>query len=198
MKVLITFLDYLRHEHTPAALKSLAHAGYPFDLITVDKLGVSAALNVGLEHALKHNYGAVVTMANDIVMPPNWLKEMVSAEWAVPNSGMIGIHTVEFPGAVSVINGRKVELITTPFGNVLIPIAAVRACGLFDTAFDPYGMQDSDYAVRLLELGFVNYYLHGLKAEHVGHDCGEKTAYRQMKDEGLEKAKAIWNEKRLR
>ena len=55
-------------------------------------------------------------------------------------------------------------------------------------------MQDSDYGLRLNQLGFKSYYIKGLQSQHIGHDVGEQTDYRKMKDEGLNKAGEIWSE----
>jgi hypothetical protein len=38
----------------------------------------------------------------------------------------------------------------------------------------------------------LNYYLGGLTAEHIGHDVGQDTPYRKMKDEGLSKCDKLW------
>ena len=54
-------------------------------------------------------------------------------------------------------------------------------------------MQDSDYGLRLTQLGFKSYYIKGLQSQHLGHDVGEQTEYRKMKDEGLNKAGEIWS-----
>jgi GT2 family glycosyltransferase len=166
--------------------ENLSRAGHEYWLFKVNTKGVAAALNEGL---LKARYcESVVTLANDIRMPDNWLAKMVEYANLIPNSGMIGIHTVEHDGTPKEINGITVNWIYTPFGNVLITRRAIERIGFFNTEHDPYGMQDADYATRLNIAGFENYYIPGLKAEHTGHDVGSGTEYRNMKDEGLSKA----------
>ena len=65
MKPLIILLDYLRHDHTQKVKDvNLNNAGYEFDLIEVDMLGISKAINEGIKQA---NGSHVVTMANDIL-----------------------------------------------------------------------------------------------------------------------------------
>jgi hypothetical protein len=54
-------------------------------------------------------------------------------------------------------------------------------------------MQDSDYATRSLIAGFTNYYVPDMRSEHIGHDVGNGTEYRRMKDESLAKGKQIWD-----
>lgn len=191
MRVAVIFLDYDRHEHTLETMASIARAGYPYDLITIDRRGVAAAINEGLDKTLE--YDAVVTCANDIKMPENWLAKMVQYATAIPNTGMVGIHCVEGQGHSEWINGYEIHKAMIPFGNVLITRAAINAVGYFQEAFDPYGMQDSDYGFRTTRMGFVNYYIPGMQSVHIGHDVGQDTPYRKMKDEGLAKVDRIWS-----
>lgn len=191
MKVKVIFLDYDRHQFTDQVKqRNFNNAGYPFDYIVVDMKGISAALNKGIQAS--RQYDAVVTMANDILMPDNWLLHMVTAAKAIPNTGMCGIHCVEGLEPMTEINGQKVHVNFTAFGNVLIPMTAINRVGFFNTDFDPYSMNDADYAYRLNNTGHVNYYLHGLKSEHLGHDVGQPTDYRRMKDEGLDRSGEVW------
>lgn len=193
MKVNVLFLDYARHEYTDRTKShNFSNAGYPFDFQIIDLKGISAALNEGIFQSLE--YDAIVTMANDILMPENWLKRMVEAAEAIPNTGMCGIHVVEGINPMTEINGQQIHIQDAAFGNVLIPMKAIKTIGLFNPAFDPYGMQDRDYSFRLAQTGHLNYYLHGLKAEHIGHDVGQQTDYRKMKDEGLMRCDEIWRE----
>jgi len=181
MKVAIIFLDYMRHDHTSAALKNLTNAGHPFDLFTIDVKGVARAINEGLKRCFWPKYDAFVTMANDITMPDGWLKAMVHAT-IYDNAGIIGIHTVEALPEKD-INGMHPTFM--PFGNVLIKAEVVEKIGFFNEDHDPYGMQDSDYGYRATKAGFYNFYLPNMKAEHIGHDVGDTSEYRKMKDEGL-------------
>lgn len=151
--------------------------------------GIAHAINAGIDMALKDDCDAVVTLANDILMPDGWLATLVEYAGKIENTGMAGIHCVEGLGP---INEEGVHPTYTAFGNVLIPKAAIEKIGYFNTDFDPYGMQDADYAVRLNESGFINFYVPNLKADHIGHDVGDGSAYRAMKDESLSKAGDIF------
>lgn len=191
MRVAVIFLDYMRHEYTSRTLESLHNAGHPFDLFTINRKGIAAAINEGLDKGW--NYDAVVTCANDILMPDNWLKTMIGYVSLIPNTGMCGIHCVENAGTPENINGVLVNRAFTAFGNVMIPATAFKEIGYFSEEFDPYGMQDSDYAYRLNKSSFVNYYIPSITSNHIGHDVGQETDYRKMKDEGLNKAQDVWN-----
>lgn len=180
MNITIIILDYLRHEHTQRVKDvNLKNAGYPFELVTIDRKGVSAAINEGIREATD----PVVTMANDILMPDNWLRDMVHYATQIPDSGMVGMHTVEGLPASSEVNGLKIWE-CCPFGNVLITKQAIDKVGYFNLDLDPYSVNDRDYYLRCNLAGLRSYYIPG-KCEHIGHDVGEQTEYRKMKDESL-------------
>lgn len=162
---------------------------YPFAAVRAFdyNVGIASAINAGIE--LADGYDAIITLANDILMPAGWLAKMVEYAGKIDRSGMIGIHCVE---SLPPVTELGVHEIFTPFGNVMIPRAALDAAGKFNTEYDPYGMQDADYAYRLNKLGFISYYLPGLASEHIGADTGQDSAYRQMKDAGLAKSLGVW------
>ncbi len=191
MKVNVLLLDYHRHEFTERVKnQNFNNACHPFDHVIIDMKGIANAINHGIAQSL--HYDAIVTMANDILMPNGWLNAMVRAASLIPNTGMCGVHCVEGKGIEDIINGVKIHKSFTAFGNVLIPMAAINKIGYFNTDYDPYGMQDADYAYRLNKSGFINYYLDGLKSEHIGHDVGQQSEYRKMKDDGLNVAGEKW------
>jgi GT2 family glycosyltransferase len=193
MLVNVILLDYDRHDFTQRVKDvNFNNAGYEFDYVVVDMKGIANAINQGIFQS--RTYDAIVTMANDILMPNDWLKRMVEAMITIPNSGMIGIHTVESINEPQTINGVQVHVQDAVFGNVLIPMKAIDKIGYFNEAYDPYGMQDRDYSYRLQMTGHLNYYLSGLRAEHIGHDVGQDTPYRKMKDEGLSRCDYLWSQ----
>jgi len=192
MKILIIFLDYLRHDFTKQSLRAIANAGYPFDLITIDKLGIATATNDGFDFAKKNGYDAIVYGANDIQLPDDWLRHMVHYAQTIPNTGMCGIHCVEGLADQIEMNGIMIHPTYTAFANVLIPMKVIEEIGYMNEDYDPYGMQDADYALRLNNSKYINYYIPNLKQEHIGHDVGNETEYRKMKDEGLALADEKW------
>lgn len=178
-------------------------SNYPFAgfYASKEKMGISAGVNIGLKLALQgRSYDGIVLMANDILMPDNWLSDFVYYANTVPKTGIIGIHCVEeLPALVDGIHKTH-----TPFGNNYISMDLINAIGGYNLEYDPYGMQDRDYAERAILAGFTNYYIIG-KSEHIGHDVGNGTEYRKMKDESLARAQSVWekyqpiyhNEKRI-
>ncbi len=135
----IIFLDYARHEHTQRTIShNLHNAGHDFAFIYVDRLGIAAAINEGIEKAKAYNADAIVTMANDILMPFDWLKRMVTHAEAIEHTGMCGIHTVEGAGDPVEINGSIVYSVWKcfntyvsykPGGRVQYRIRSIRHAG---------------------------------------------------------------------
>jgi glycosyltransferase involved in cell wall biosynthesis len=192
MKVSIILLDYHRKTYTEQVKEvNLNNAGHPFSLVTVDRKGIAAAFNEGIRQSAGHD--AVVFMANDILMPDNWLATMVQYAEAILNTGIIGIHTVEALPAIGEINGLPCHPCVCPFGNQFIPWQVIDKIGGYNEAHDPYGRHDADFAYRAQLAGFVSYYLPNLRAAHVGHDVGDNSDYRRMKDAGLDAA-PTWEE----
>ncbi len=190
MKVTIIFLDYLRHTYSQQVRDNFhQRAGYPFDLVTIEMKGISTAINAGIKEAMIREADAVVTMANDILMPEQWLAQMVHHAELIPETGTCGFHTVENIGGLTNRHGLDVHEWRVAFGNILIPKKTIDLIGYFNTDFDPYGTQDADYAYRASKMGLIHYYIQGSRAEHIGHDVGDGSEYRKMKDESLEK---VW------
>jgi len=185
MQITIIFLDYLRHDYTLKVKdNNFNNAGYPFEIINIDRKGVSAAINDGLIQVLE---GAVVTMANDILMPDNWLVDMVRHADRVPMTGIVGIHTVETLPPPVEVNGVTIHE-GAPFGNVLLTRNCLDKVGYYNTDLDPYSTNDYDYVYRAQMAGLRTYYIPG-EARHIGHDVGDGTPYRAMKDAGLQNDK---------
>lgn len=160
---------------------------YPFKYTSRfrENRGIATAINEGI--SLAQNYDGIVTLANDILMPKGWLRIMCEYVEQIPNTGMAGIHCVEQLPELQEVNGVKVHLsYEKTFGNVLITSKAIKAIGKFNEDLDPYSNQDADYAYRLIKTGFTNYYIPGFRSEHIGHDVGSGTEYRNMKDKSLE------------
>ena len=161
---------------------------YPFTGYDLSKTkrGIGAGVNAGLR--ITQDYDGVCLLANDILLPQNWLSNWVMFAKRVSKTGIIGIHCVEeLPPLVDGVHKTH-----TPFGDNFITRELIDAIGGYNEAYDPYGMQDRDYAERATIAGFTNYYLPDLKSEHIGHDVGNGTEYRAIKDASLQRAQAVW------
>lgn len=187
------YLDYNTRPNSELAYNSVADETYR--LLEVREVGIAYAINYGLNFFFEEaKVDNVVICANDIIMPKGWLFWMEDALKYIQNTGAIAIHTVEKLPDVEVVNNYRIRPSWGVFGNTLITRAAFERVGYFNEDHDPYGMQDSDYCYRLHKAGFINYYLADLSAQHIGHDVGENTPYRKMKDDGLAVAGQKFNQ----
>jgi GT2 family glycosyltransferase len=179
---MIVFLNYQRKEHTLLALQSIE--GY--DTFIVEKYGISAAINEGLKYYFEDKkLDFVIVCANDIVMPKGSIDALLHSAKTIPETGIAAVYCVESLPESKEVNGVMVHPSWGVFGNFIVTRKAFETVGYFNLDQDPYGMQDSDYCYRLSKSGFLNYYVSGFKADHIGHDVGNGTDYRKMKDDGL-------------
>ena len=208
MKVAILLLTQNRHDLTQRVInQNFFNSGYDADCFLIDngsdthetfnypftgydlskeKRGIAAGVNAGLR--MTENYDAVCLLANDILLPTNWLQNWVMFSQSVSKTGIIGIHCVEeLPPIVDGVHKTH-----TPFGDNFITRELIDKVGGYNEAYDPYGMQDRDYGERATITGFTNYYLPDMRSEHIGHDVGNGTEYRRMKDESLARAQSVW------
>lgn len=180
----VYLIDNGSHEREYHAVLSMFR--FTRDFHVEQNLGVSGGLNLGIQFAIQDGSDAVVMMANDILMPDNWLKSMVEHAEAIPNTGTVGIHCVEHIGGLTYINGKKVHLWDVAFGNVLIPMTTIEQIGFYNTDLDPYSVNDADFAYRAKSKGLIHYYIPEMKSTHIGHDVGTGSEYREMKDRSLQ------------
>jgi GT2 family glycosyltransferase len=191
MNVLVAMLDYGRDTYSNMTLDhNKETAAYPYSFCIIREKGIARAINKAIEHS--EHYDALFVMANDILMPMGWLQKAVEAASAIPHTGVAALYTVQSLYDPCHINDVKVYPGEIVFGNALYTKRCIEAIGHMNEDYDPYGMQDSDYCHRAWNAGFINYYVDVPISNHVGHDVGDGTLYRAMKDEGLAKCPDKW------
>lgn len=202
MNIEIIYLNYQapdRQIYEPArksvynSVGFMLESGHNVIIRPISEFGISKAINKGLRYSVQERKDVdyVAICADDIVMPKMWLYHMVQCAEMFPNTGIVGIHTVE---TLPEKDENGMHATWCPFGNWLLSRKCIEAIGAFNEKQDPYGMQDSDYAYRASKAGFYNFYIPEMRAYHIGHDVGNGTEYRKMKDEGLSKAGKIYEE----
>lgn len=188
----VIYLNYDARGKYDAEVKQSIASEYIYE---VNRLGISAAINEGMRYWFQYNDAEYVFIcANDILLPREWKETLLNAYRNIPNTGMIAIYCVENLPPEEIINGIKIHPCWGVFGDCLISREAWQRIGYWNLDQDPYGMNDSDYCYRLHKAGFLNYYIGGLRADHLGHDVGSGDSYRAMKDQGLNKAVGIFNQ----
>ncbi len=66
----------------------------------------------------------------------------------------------------------------------------INTIGGFCEAYHPYGLEDSDYCFRAALSGFKNYYIPGLKSEHIGELGGQAKEQSFFSNLGLHRWRA--------
>jgi glycosyltransferase involved in cell wall biosynthesis len=209
MKVSIIMITIDRYEQTKKTLdKILNNTGYEdFELLVADNgstdervidyikslnpavhlingenKGVARTLN---QLILRAKGDLIVHTGNDIDLPDGWLKGLLDCHKAIPNTGIAAIHTVEKLYPVQEVNGVGVHVGKRIFGTKMFSRKLIDKIGYYREDYHPYGMEDSDLSLRSHYSGMINYYIPSLRARHEGHDCGQDTEYRKMKNESL-------------
>jgi len=149
--------------------------------------GVGRTLN---QLAIRAHGDVLMTMGNDILMPPGWDAEMLGYVRGVPNSGIIGMdwgHGGTPPVSTKYgIHARWLDNhLDKVFGPMMFRRQVVDEIGFFHEGFHPYGFEDSDFNNRVNRAGFNSCYSPTFKCEHVGNDVGDGSPYRRMKDQSM-------------
>lgn len=215
-KVAILLLTCGRVEMTKQVWPSnLARAGYPYTLFwwdngsTKDELyevmssltlnmkiewfhfserniGIALALNNMIQAAMRRGFDMVISMANDIIEPDNWLLRRVHAAQVIDNTGIVSIpvksaHLYQERN----VNGIQINEGGQLIGNFLLTRLAYDKAGLYNTSYGIYGPIDLDYCDRCKALGLRYYYLAGPQAEHLGTVDSNPANYQEAKRESL-------------
>lgn len=152
-------------------------------LIHGENKGVAYSLNRLIE---KSTGELICHIGNDIEMSDGWMKTMVDCQNHIASTGVCAVHTVEMLPPVSTIAGLGVHLNKIVFGTKMFRKKLVEKEGYKE--WSKYGMEDSDLSLRFYYQGYYNYYVPEIRGVHIGHDGGDDTDYRRMKNEELAKA----------
>lgn len=142
----------------------------------------------------------LVLLGNDLLNGPGWLDECIRYADKVPDSGIVGIdwgHGHIPP--VSERGGIHAHWLTPQlnrvFGTWVMRREVIEKVGFFCEDYGPYGLEDSDFNERVNRAKLQSLYVPnaGIKSTHLGHDVGEDSAYRKMKDESLARNLPIFN-----
>jgi GT2 family glycosyltransferase len=146
-------------------------------------LGVAGGRNSGLVVA---NGDYLVTIDDDVKVPDKWDVLLKQACDKVAKLGITGVSVEPIKYPIKVINGVRIRPKTV--GNLggaclCIPRRVFRSVGYY-RIFGQYGLEDSDYFVRLNHLGLMSAYIEP-KGIHLDTDADK--AYRAAKDRAHKK-----------
>lgn len=214
-KVAVLLLTCGRAEMTKKVWPSnLARAGYPYTLFWFDNgstdaeyseileiamgmpiewfhyskqnMGIAIAINRMIEEAFRRGFDMVISMANDIIEPDNWLLRRIHAATNIPNTGIVSVpvnsaamYQERNDNGIQINEGGQL------IGNFLITREAYDRIGLYCTNYGLYGPIDLDYCDRCKEAGLRYYYVAGMMADHLGTVDTNPKPYQDMKRESL-------------
>lgn len=214
-KVSLILLTIDRYAITKKVLSNiLPNAGYEYELLVCDNgskdhrvIDYIKSLNPAVHILHDENKGMqysqnllmtkatgnyICLIGNDIMLPKNWLRDLVKWNNIVPESGISGIHCVMHLPDVIVYEGIKIRRNESVFGTMFFSRRFFETVGYINESFHPYGMDDSEYSFRSRRMGFVNYYLPHMRSVHIGNDVGENSEYRRMKDLALQRSEQLF------
>lgn len=161
--------------------------------------GVAKSFN---QLALRSKGEYIFLASDDIIYPDNWMATMHKYASSIKNPGVVGIECSVKPGDLSTVDGLEAHFIAmgTPntfavFGPTMVSREAFFDIGMLSEEFGNYGMEDSDLNWRMHYSGRLNFYVPGLKSEHIGVGKSDSGEYRRMKDEALKVAHVAANER---
>lgn len=161
-------------------------------------IGIAAGFNQLLRKA-QGEY--ICFLSNDIVLFDNWLSELIHYNNEFDKAGMTTIYCEGDKGAFSPLPNVREEFthVWKPDKNItrgvsLINRLALEDVGAFDEKLGIYGREREQYALRLANLGYTNFYIPDNFSVHLGREINDNSVYRAMKDKALQQSAGYFSE----
>lgn len=156
--------------------------GFSFIELPENK-GIAVGRNLSLKKADELNPTWYCTIDNDVQMPDGWLEDSINILGANKNYGAIGVNFEPQPYPLVTLNGYTFQ--DKPAGNLGTACMVFRKqlhqmIGFFNTQYNKYGLEDSDFGMRSRVAGFKLGYVEKMGI-HLGDDNNENTEYRKFK-----------------
>ena len=148
-------------------------------------IGIAAGFN----HLLRKSKGEYICfLSNDIFVFDNWLAELLHYNNEIEKAGLTTIFCEGDKGTYSPLLNTRDEFTSVwkPTKNVtngisLISRMALEDVGAFDETLGIYGREREQYATRLANLGYNNFYIPDNYSVHLGREVNDTSEYRLMK-----------------
>jgi GT2 family glycosyltransferase len=141
---------------------------------------------IGRNQALKLSESEwLSTIDNDMLFPENWLGKCIDVLSANPNYGMIGVNVenVDYP----IVEKDGLQWQKKSQGNLGAACTVFnrklhKMIGFFNTEYQKYGEEDSDFGIRIRALGLQMGYIKE-RGVHLGEGAQDTGEYRKFKDD---------------
>jgi GT2 family glycosyltransferase len=146
--------------------------------------GIGVARNQGLAAANDLDTDWYCTIDNDVEMPDGWLSDCIDILKNNAAFGCMGVNMEPNPYPMVEMNGRKFQL--KPNGNLgtaslVFNKKLIKLLGSFNIEYGLYGMEDSDFGMRIRVLGLKMGYVEKMGTHFGGNEVVENNPYRQFK-----------------
>lgn len=145
----------------------------------------------------------IVLFGNDLLVDKGWEEKAVEYLEKTPRAGIAGI-TWGHGGVPPLTNkfGLNAHWLTPTlnrvFGVWFLKRSVIEDLGFFCEEYGYYGLEDSDVNERVNRAGYNSFYIPGIRSQHLGHDVGELSEYRKMKDKALAENLTVFTERMKR
>ncbi len=147
-------------------------ANYQFKQVwhALQNSGISVPFNMMMGVAFEDGCDFIVTMANDILEPKNWVRERVETAVDIPSAGVVAVPLSDASCARYDRGNRCGHVVESGLviGNWLIRRELYDAIGGFTLDYGNYGPIDLDYCFRAWQMGFETLYISDISAIHIG------------------------------
>jgi O-antigen biosynthesis protein len=152
-------------------------------ILLPENKGIAIGRNLALQKADELKATWFTTIDNDVQMPDGWLEESIQILTAVPQFGAIGVNFESGPYPLVTKNGYTFQ--EKPSGNLGTACMVFRKqlhqmIGFFNTEYNKYGLEDSDWGMRARVAGFKLGYIKDMGI-HLGEDDNDVGEYRKFK-----------------
>jgi len=161
-------------------------------------IGIAAGFNQLLRKA-QGEY--ICFLSNDIFVYENWLSELIHYNNEIDKAGMTTIFCDGDKGTFSPLLNSRDEFthVWKPTKNItrgisLINRMALEDVGAFDEKLGIYGREREQYALRLANLNYNNFYIPNNFSVHLGREVNDNSQYRAMKDKALQQSIGYYTE----
>ncbi len=139
----------------------------------------TAATNFGIQYALEHNADFILTLNNDTIAEPDYLRELFNAVQNAPKDSLIGSTAIDVQHKNVIYRGERLKWFSEstiylteikqrpkdgllkvthfPGRGLLVPKRVFEKIGLFDEKHFPHYMADYDFTINAAKHGFDIY-----------------------------------------
>lgn len=147
--------------------------------------GIAIGRNIALKIAIeKYKSNWFATIDNDVIVPYGWDIECINIIQSNPEYAAIGVNMENTQYPIVVLNNKTFQKKSQ--GNLgtacmIFSDKIQKMLGYFNTEYNKYGMEDSDFGMRIRVLGLQLGYIKEM-GKHIGEGENDVGEYREFKN----------------